>query len=344
MSKVKIIAEAGINHNGDIELAKKLSSVAKGAGADYVKFQIFKTEDLVNKGTPTAKYQEKNAKLKDQFSMLKKLELSYDEFQELYNYCKSIDIEFLATPFDVESLIYLVKKLDIPIIKVSSGDLTNSQLVYKIGESLKPVILSTGMASIGEVESAIDIYIKGYRSSDSSITVDQIKNHITILQCTSSYPAPAESVNLKMISTYKSTFGVNTGFSDHTSGIHIPAVSVAYGAQVIEKHFTLDKNMDGPDHKASLSPEELRSMIQNIRDIEKAIGNGHKRISQEENETKKIVRKGIYFIKEIKMGDVISECHITCKRPENSANPLKYWDYIGKKAVKDYGEGDSLEQ
>jgi len=318
-----IIAEAGVNHNGDIELAKKLIDVAKEAGADAVKFQTFKAENVVIKHTPKADYQVENTKSNEsQYDMLKKLELSEDEFRELYRYAKNKGIMFLSTPFDFESVDFL-EELGVPAFKISSTDLTNLPFLEYIAEKGKPIILSTGMGTLGEIEEA----------------VSAIKNagneNIILLHCITSYPAKIESLNLRVIKTLKEAFKLPVGFSDHSLGIYAPIAAVALGAVVIEKHFTLDKNLPGPDHKASLNPEELREMIRGIRLIEKALGDGIKRPTSEEMKIKKVARRSIVAKVNIPRGAIITKEMIAFKRPGIGLPPKYYNEVIGKKARRD---------
>ncbi len=317
-----IIAEAGVNHNGDIELAKKLVDIAVEAGTDAVKFQTFKAENVVTKNAPKADYQAKNTGSNEsQHEMLKELELSEDEFKELYKYTKRRGIIFLSTPFDFESVDFL-EELGVPAFKVSSADLTNLPFLKYIAEKRKPIILSTGMGTLGEIEEAINT-IKNAGNED-----------IILLHCVTSYPAKFESLNLRAIQTLKEAFKLPVGFSDHSLGIYASIAAVALGAVVIEKHFTLDKNLPGPDHKASLNPEELKEMIEEIRIIEKALGDGIKRAAPEETEIRRVVRRSIVAKVDIPKGATITKDMITFKRPETGLSPKYYKEIIGKKARK----------
>lgn len=326
---VFVIAEAGINHNGDIELAKKLVDVAVDAGADAIKFQTFKAENVVTKNAPKADYQVKNTKsTESQYSMIKKLELSEEEFRELYKYARNKGIIFLSTPFDFESADFL-EELGVPAFKVSSADLTNLPFLEYIAEKGKPIILSTGMGTLGEIEEAVN-------------TIINAKNKdIILLHCITNYPAEFESLNLRVIQTLKETFKLPVGFSDHSLGIYAPIAAVALGAVVIEKHFTLDKNLPGPDHKASLNPEELKEMIRAIRLIEKALGDGIKRPTPEEIEIKKVVRRSIVAKVDIPKGTVITKDMITFKRPGTGLSPKYYREVIGRQARR-YIKADEL--
>jgi N-acetylneuraminate synthase len=326
---VYIIAEAGVNHNGNIEIAKKMIEMASLSGCDCIKFQTFTTSKLVIKEAPRAEYQIKNTKNEDsQFEMLKKLELKYEEFLELKNYCDKCNIEFLSTPFDEEA-IKLLEKLNISRYKISSGDITNKYLLKNIAKSNKQVILSTGMSTLGEVEEAVQ-------------WIEEEGNHdIVLLHCTSNYPTPFDEVNMRAMSTLKQSFQYPVGYSDHTEGIEIPILAVALGACIIEKHFTLDKNMEGPDHKASLEPHELKQMVDQIRNVEKALGNGIKKPTQSELSTKDVARKSIVINKEKKAGEVIKLSDIVFKRPGTGILP-KYTEEIVGKTLKNEKQKDSM--
>ena len=331
MSKVFIIAEAGVNHNGSIEIAKKLIDRAVAAGVDAVKFQTFKTENIVCKQAHKAEYQKNTTNAKEsQFDMLKKLELTSQMHEELLQYCKEKDIQFLSTPFDIESIDYL-DKLGISIMKVPSGEINNYPYLKKIGETRKPVILSTGMSELEEVEEAVKVL---YENGSTDII---------ILHCNTEYPTPFEDVNLRAMINLKEKFNVKVGYSDHTAGIEIPIAAVAIGASVIEKHFTLDKNMEGPDHKASLEPEELKAMVQAIRNIEKALGTGIKKPSSSEIKNIAIARKSIVAKKRISKGEIFTENNLTTKRPGNGISPMKWNEIIGTKSGKEYEIDELIE-
>lgn len=318
-----IIAEAGVNHNGSIETAKKLVDIAKKSGADAVKFQTFKAEKLVTGYAAMAEYQQKNTGKQDsQFDMLKKLELSFDDFKILKNYCDQAGIIFLSTPFDFESAEFL-NSLEIDAYKISSGDLTNIPLLDSISNYKKPVILSSGMATLGEIEEAVN-YLHNNDLAD-----------LAVLHCVSNYPADIKNVNLKAMLTIKNAFNVVTGYSDHTEGILIPSAAAALGASIIEKHFTIDKKMEGPDHKASLEPHELEQMINNIRMVEASIGNGIKTFCSSEIDTMKAARKSIVASRKISKGQMIQRQDIDFKRPGTGLSPAFYKDVIGKTADVD---------
>ena len=327
MKKVFIIAEAGVNHNGSIELAKKLIDVAVDSGVDAVKFQTFKAENLVSKNAQKADYQKKNMNDADdsQFNMLKKLELDMDTHKELISYCNSKNIMFLSTPFDHDS-IELLNDLGLEIFKIPSGEITNLPYLRHIGKLNKKVILSTGMADIGEIEDALDVLIDAGTQ----------KEKITILHANTMYPTPMEDVNLRAMITIGNTFDVAYGYSDHTLGIEIPTAAVAMGASCIEKHFTLDCTMEGPDHKASLEPHELKAMVEAIRNIELALGSSIKKPSKSETPNINIARKSIVAKCDIKKGQTLTENNLTIKRPGNGINPMRWDEIVGTVANKDY--------
>lgn len=318
-NKCFIIAEAGVNHNGDINIAKKLVDKAKEAGVDAIKFQTFRAENLVTKEAPKAEYQKETTGDGSQFEMLKKLELSLEDHITLKRYCEEKGIMFISTPFDFES-VDLLEKTDVSLYKVSSGDLTNLPLLSYIANKNKPIILSTGMANLGEVEEAVE-------------TISKAGNDRTILlHCTSNYPTAYEEVNLRAMLTMKEAFKLPVGYSDHTIGIEIPIAAVALGAKVIEKHFTLDRNMKGPDHRASIEPDELKIMVRSIRNIELAMGDGIKRCNKSEENIRKVARKSIVAGRDISKDEVITINNISFKRPEFGLKP-KYVDLVvGKKA------------
>ncbi len=328
-----IIAEAGVNHNGSIEIAKKLINAAVDAGADAIKFQTFKAEKIISRYAPKAEYQKKTTnKHESQLEMVKKLELDTNAHKQLINCCKEKNIIFLSTPFDLES-IDLLDEFGLKIFKIPSGEITNLPYLRKIGSLKKKVILSTGMADMGEIEDALDILTKaGTRKED-----------ITVLHCNTEYPTPFEDVNLFAMLSIRDAFKVSVGYSDHTLGIEIPVAAVALGATVIEKHFTLDKNMEGPDHKASLEPHELNAMVRAIRNIEKAMGDGIKKPSASEIKNKPIVRKSIVAAKEIKKGEVLSEETLSVKRSGSGISPLEWDRIIGRKAIRDFKEDELIE-
>lgn len=320
---VFIVAEAGVNHNGDVDLGKKLIDVAKDAEADAVKFQAFKAENVVTKYAEKARYQkETTGPNKSQYNMVKRLELKGEEFRELYNYAKKNNIIFLSSAFDKES-VDLLDDLGVPAFKVPSGEITNFPLLRYIAEKKKPIILSTGMSTIGEIEEALEVIMeKGVED-------------IVLLHCVTSYPAKIEDVNLRVIEALRRRFKLPVGFSDHTLGITIPIAAAALGAVLVEKHFTLDRTLPGPDHRASLEPNELKDMIRAIRDVEKALGDGIKKPTKDEERIKKVVRRSIVARMRIPKGTVITEDMLDLKRPGVGIEPKYLNEIIGKRAKKD---------
>ena len=331
---VFIIAEAGVNHNGSIDLAKKLIDVASDAGADAVKFQTFKAENLVSKNAQKAEYQKKTTDNKEsQFDMIKKLELDNKTHKTLISYCQSKNIMFLSSPFDIDSIM-LLNNLSLEIFKIPSGEITNLPYLRQIGRLNKKVILSTGMSDINEIRNALNILIEAGTKKDN----------ITILHANTMYPTPMEDVNLRAMRAIGETFNMAYGYSDHTLGIEVDIAAVAMGASCIEKHFTLDKNMSGPDHKASLEPDELKAMVKAIRNIEQALGSAIKKPSKSELQNIKIARKSIVAKKDIKQGEIFSENNLAIKRPANGISPLRWDEIIGTIATSDYNENDLIEQ
>ena len=327
---VYIIAEAGVNHNGSYELACKLVDAAKEAGADCVKFQTFKSEKLVSRNAQKADYQKSTTGEGSQVEMLKKLELSYSEFVNLSKYCDEVGIAFLSTPFDFESIKFL-DSIDMPFWKIPSGEITNYPYLVELAKSRKPVVMSTGMCELEEINEAI------------KVLTDNGTTNIKLLHCNTEYPTPFEDVNLKAMQTLREEFGFEVGYSDHTKGIEVPIAAVALGATVIEKHFTLDRKMEGPDHKASLEPRELSEMIKSIRNIERAIGDGVKIPSPSERKNKLVARKSIVASVRIKKGDVLSEENITVKRPGTGITPMRWNEVLGTKAIRDYEVDELIE-
>lgn len=327
---VYIIAEAGVNHNGSFELACRLVDAAKAAGVDCIKFQTFKSENLVSYAAKKADYQKETTGDGSQADMLKKLELAYDEFLRLKDYCDEIGICFLSTPFDFDSIEFL-NSIDMPFWKIPSGEITNYPYLVAIAKTGKPVVMSTGMCDVNEIEAAINV-LRENGTTD-----------IKLLHCNTEYPTPFEDVNLKAMQTIKDKFDIEVGYSDHTKGIEVPIAAVALGATIIEKHFTLDRNMEGPDHKSSLEPDELTQMVQSIRNIEKALGTGKKEPSNSEKKNISVARKSIVAKKAIKSGDVLSEENITVKRPGNGVSPMRWNEVIGTKAVRDFKEDELIE-
>lgn len=355
MKKTYIIAEAGVNHNGSFDMAKQLIDIAMEAGADAIKFQTFKAENLVTKSAKQADYQIENLKEStSQFDMLKKLELTFEEFTELQQYCVDKGIEFLSTPFDYESVDFLFDRLHIKTAKIPSGELTNAPFIYAIAKKKKPIILSTGMATIEDIHEALSYIAFGLAEKSDMQQVEAfyatqdakklLKQYVTILHCTTEYPAPFNTINLHAMSTLQQEFRVPIGLSDHSEGIAVPTAAVALGATVIEKHFTLDKTLEGPDHIASLEPEELQQMVKQIREIEQALGDGHKEPSAVELKNRIPARKSLVANTAIKKGEPFTVENLTIKRPGSGIAPSKYWAYIGQKAEKAYEQDEPINE
>lgn len=328
-----IIAEAGVNHNGDLELAKKMIDVAAEAGADLVKFQTFNADSLVTRTAQKADYQTlTTGSSESQHEMLRRLELSVGMHKELIAYCAERKISFFSTGFDIES-IDLLLRLGQNHFKIPSGEITNLPYLRHIGRLGKAVILSTGMATMGEIEAAIDVLEQAGSS----------RANITVLHCTTEYPTPMAEVNLRAMQSIHTAFGVAVGYSDHTSGIEVAIAAVALGASVIEKHFTLDRNLPGPDHKASLEPEELKSMVAAIRNIEVALGDGIKRLTPSEARNKPIVRKSLVASQAIKAGEVFSAQNITAKRPGIGISPMRWDEVMGRISPREFSADELIE-
>lgn len=325
MKKVQIIAEAGVNHNGNMELAMKLVDIAAKAGADYIKFQTWKSESIISRYAPKAKYQTEATKSGEtMLSMVKKLELSFDNFRALKAYCKKAGIGFLSTPFDIESAEFLFS-LGVDAIKIPSGEVTNLPLLEVIASFPNPILLSTGMCTLQEIEDALAVLQRGFTKA------------ITILHCNTQYPTPMCDVNLRAMQTLKSRFGFPVGLSDHSQGIEVPIAAAALGAQVIEKHFTLSHELSGPDHKASADPKELTDMIRCIRNIELALGTGEKAVTDSERENIAAARKSIVAARSILKGEIFTPDNITTKRPGTGISPMKWHEVIGLAATRDFG-------
>lgn len=334
MGHTIIIAEAGVNHNGQYELATKLVDAAKDAGADYVKFQTSKRpENVTSRFAQRATYQKKNlGEDGSQLSMLKKIRLEFPDYIELKAYCDQKGIKFMSTPFDLPAVDFLYG-LGMDYMKIPSGEITNLPYLRKIAKLGVPVIMSTGMCELQDVSNAVKVlYDNGLQPKD-----------ITLLHCNTEYPTPYEDVNLQAMLTLKKEFGVRVGYSDHTKGIEVPIAAVAMGAEVIEKHFTLDRTLPGPDHVASLEPDELKAMVDAIRNIEKAIGSGNKTISESERKNIAIARKSIIAARAIKAGEMLTEENLTVKRPGNGISPMRWDEVIGTAAVRDFEEDELIE-
>lgn len=350
-----IIAEAGVNHNGSLAIAKKLVEVAAEAGADAVKFQTFKADKLVSRMAPKAEYQTRTTDAyESQHEMIRKLELDELAHETLIDHCKVCGIEFLSTPFDLESLDLLSGRFDLPCIKIPSGDITNAPLLLKIAQTGKPVILSTGMSTLGEIEDALGVLASGYLGNrEPSIAAFReaycsaegqavLQDKVTLLHCTTEYPAPLEDVNLKVMDTLKSAFGLPVGYSDHTEGITVPIAAVARGAVVIEKHFTIDRALPGPDHKASLEPTELKQMVSAIRVVEQALGSGRKHPAPSELKNMSIARKSLVAASAISAGEPFTADNIAVKRPGNGLSPMRYWELLNRKSGRDFSADETV--
>ncbi|MDY5648924.1 MAG: N-acetylneuraminate synthase [Lachnospiraceae bacterium] len=329
---IRIIAEAGVNHNGSMELAKKMVDKAKEAGADYIKFQTFQPEKLVSKYAAKAEYQKKTTGSEEsQLEMLKKLALTREDFRELKDYCKEAGIGFISTPFDLESIDFL-ERLDMDFWKVPSGEITNLPYLIKIAKTGRPIVMSTGMCQMEEIEEALT-WLKKSGAGE-----------ITLLHCNTQYPTPMEDVNLNAMQSLRRQFQLPVGYSDHTQGIEVPIAAVALGATVIEKHFTLDQTMEGPDHMASLAPEELTAMVRGIRNIEKALGDGEKGVTPSEMANRTVARKSIVAAGSIRKGEPFTETNLTVKRPGNGISPMNWFEVLGKVAKRDYFEDELIDK
>lgn len=315
-----IIAEIGVNHNGDVNLAKKMIKSASECGVDAVKFQTFKSEDLVTENAKTAEYQETNTDENSQFEMLKKLELTFDDFKELKEYASNCNVMFISSPFDIGS-VNLLENLDVSLYKLGSGELTNFELIDHVQKTNKPIILSTGMATLDEIQETYDFI--------------ENKSNLTILHCITGYPTSFEEANLNFIKILQSKFNVPIGFSDHSPGIELPIAAVALGACVIEKHFTLDKNLEGPDHKASLNPVEFKAMVDAIRNVEVAMGDGIRKFSENENGIKKVARKSIVLNEDVGKGMILKRQMLSIKRPGTGIPPKFIREVVGRKVIND---------
>ncbi len=359
MNKVYIIAEAGVNHNGDLKLAFDLIDVAKESGADAVKFQTFKADNLVTESAKMAKYQTQNTNSnQSQYEMLKKLELSDEEFIKISNYCSKKNIDFLSTAFDHESLEFLDKKISLKTLKIASGELTNAPLLLDHARTQKKLIVSTGMATLEEIETALGIIAFGYLNPNKEVSPaseddfkkafysktgkENLVQNVTLLHCTTEYPAPYSSINLNALDLMRDKFEIPIGYSDHSNGISVSLAAVSKGANIIEKHFTLDKNLAGPDHKASLDPEELKMLVNEIRNIQISLGDYIKVPTAVEKKNINVARKSIVAARSIKKGETFISSSFKFKRPGHGISPLKYWELLGQVAKKDYKENDLI--
>lgn len=356
MGRVYIIAEAGVNHNGSVDMAKKLVEIAAKSGADAVKFQTFLPVNVAGKNAMKADYQlETTDKKESQLDMLKKLSLDKNSYSQILETCKKNNIEFLSTPFDLWGVRFLAEECNVSKIKIPSGEVTNTPLLIEAARTQKPIILSTGMCTLGDIEAALGIIAFGYLNKKNPKNIEEcfkvyntvegqniLREKVSLLHCTTEYPAPFEEVNLRCIQTLKNAFNLSVGFSDHTPGISAAVAATALGAEIIEKHFTLDKNLPGPDHKASLEPSELNQMVAEIRKIEKALGDGVKRPSKSEEINLPIVRRSLTARQKIKKGELFTEENLTVKRPATGISPLYYYETLGKTASRDYAEDDLI--
>jgi len=351
-----IIAEAGVNHNGYAELALKLVDAAVAAGADAVKFQTFKAANVVTKKAEKAEYQQKTTDAAEsQYAMLKQLELSYETHQKLIKYCQQEGIDFLSTAFDFESLDFLTQELQLTTLKIPSGEITNGPLLLVHAQTGADLIVSTGMATMSEVEDALAVIAFGLLNKQkpsvsafkeaylSSEGQQLLQDKVTLLHCTTEYPAPFDDINLSAMLTMQNVFGLKIGYSDHSEGIVVPVLASALGATIIEKHFTLDKNMEGPDHKASLNPDELKAMVEAIRTKERVMGTGLKHPSSVELKNRPIARKSLIAAVDIKIGEKFTEQNLTIKRPGTGISPMNYWDRIGTLSNRDYNQDDVIQ-
>lgn len=357
--KTLIIAEAGVNHNGSLDLALKLVDAAAEAGADVVKFQTFKSELVISKFAPKADYQTRNTGTSEsQLEMVRKLELDTAAHRKLIERCRERGIAFLSTPFDLESIDLLVNELQLDRLKLPSGEITNAPYLLKCARTGKPLIVSTGMSDLMDVERALGVLAFGFTAKKdappspaafaaafkSDAGRQALRDKVTILHCTTEYPTPFSDVNLRAMETLRTTFQLPVGFSDHTPGINAPLAAVALGAVVVEKHFTLDRRMEGPDHKASLEPGELKAMCEGLRQVGAMLGSGNKVAAPSEIKNKDIARKSLVAARPIRAGETFSEANLTVKRPGNGISPMAYWDYLGTAATRDYSEDELIEK
>jgi N-acetylneuraminate synthase len=353
--KTFLIAEAGVNHNGSIDMARKLVDAAVMAGADAVKFQSFVASSIVTAGASKAEYQITNTGSQEsQLEMLKKLELSHSQQRELHQYCQRSGIQFLSTPFDNASLNFLTVDLGLETIKVGSGELTNAPFLFEVARLAKNIILSTGMSTLDEVADALGVIafvmtdsknpsVSSFKSAlASSEGRKAVTSKVTLLHCTTDYPTVPSDVNLRAMLTLREKFDCQVGFSDHSVGIHLAVAAVAMGATVIEKHLTIDRDLPGPDHKASLEPNEFKNLVDQVRDLENAFGDGIKRPTEVELKNKKIARRSLVALKAIKTGDVFTSENISIKRPGTGRSPFEYWSLLGTKATSDIAENDLI--
>jgi N-acetylneuraminate synthase len=351
-----VIAEAGVNHNGSMDLACDLIEVAAEAGADAVKFQTFRSEALVSENAPKADYQTETTDADEsQAEMLRKLELTPDQHHTIAEHCADHDLQFLSTPFDAKSARFLIDEFDVPRIKIGSGELTNGPLLLDIARLGRPVILSTGMGTLGEVEQALSVLAYGYVADGNRPTTtaldrafasdegqEALTHNVTLLHCVTEYPAPVETVNLRAMNTLHESFGLSVGLSDHTQGIAIPVAAVARGATLIEKHFTLDRSLPGPDHEASLEPDELHDMVESIRTTETALGTARKTPADPEWKNRTVARKSLVATQPIDEGDPFTPSNLGARRPGDGLSPMRYWEYLDTPASQSYTSGEQV--
>lgn len=354
---VTVIAEAGVNHNGELARALALVEAAAAAGADVVKFQTFRPEALVTDHARQAAYQIRNAGDRgSQLAMLQRLALSDDDHRRLHAHCRTHGIEFLSSPFDADSARFLIDALQLPRLKLGSGELTNAPLLLQIARSGRGLILSTGMAEPAEIGEALGVLAFGYLASEAPPSApafaaalagpagqQALQRHVTLLHCTTEYPAPFADVNLRAMDTLREAFGLAVGFSDHTPGINMPIVAAARGARVVEKHFTLDRELPGPDHRASLEPDELRAMVAGIREVQQALGDGRKRVAPSEAKNRPVARKSLVAARPIRAGVAFSADNLTAKRPGDGLSPIHYWALLGRPARRDYAADEAID-
>ncbi|MDC0831680.1 N-acetylneuraminate synthase [Geitlerinema sp. CS-897] len=352
-----IIAEAGVNHNGNLRLAKQLIDVAAKASADAVKFQTFRADRIISHYAPKAEYQTQTTdEAESQLEMVQRLQLNESDHQILIEYCHKRDIQFLSTPFDLESIELLTERFDLPRLKLPSGEITNAPLLLKAAQTQKDIILSTGMSTLGEVEAALGVLAFGYVKPEASPSIlgfqeaycsesgqQALQEKVTLLHCTTEYPAPFTDVNLLAMDTLRVAFGLPVGYSDHTEGIHISLAAVARGAKVIEKHFTLDRNLPGPDHRASLEPEELRKLVRQVREIEQAFGDGVKCPTASEWKNRSVARKSLVATREIRTGETFTDYNVSCKRPGTGVSPFQYWQTLDRVATRNFERDEILD-
>jgi N-acetylneuraminate synthase len=353
----EIIAEAGVNHNGSLDRALDMVDVAAEAGADTIKFQTFRAGRLVTRAAPKARYQRQTTDGDDsQFEMLRRLELDDDMHRALLARCRDRGIKFLSTPFDPRSLRYLAEDLGLPVLKISSGDLTNPLVLLEAGRSGRQVILSTGMATLAEIEAALAVLAFGYAAGEEPPSTAAfeaawgkpegraaVTRNVVVLHCTTEYPAPFEEVNLRAMATIAAAFGLRVGYSDHTKGIAVPIAAVALGAVVIEKHFTLDRNLPGPDHAASIEPHELKRMVRSIREVERALGSKEKAPAASETQNIAVARKSLTAAAEIASSEPFTAENLTVKRPGTGVSPMRYWDLLGRASDRAYKTDETIE-